>query len=282
MPLNINLQELFRLADTWQDTYSEDEQLQAFAKFACQRCCDWFGVPDDEQWPYRILQGPYIACQRQLLLRSYILSLTPDLKDDFYRFEATGHEMFHRVTYRRKGAIKVMWIREMMAERTAYHLLQEGGFSQYGGALAYHYWHTPHMFLPDFYRARARYIKFGLGGRAYPTNFMATAFCLGAGLEALVGWKRLRRIVSSSSLTEWLHSLSEENRILVRHLLEWDDPSKNEVEVKAHDRLAHAFYYMGEFEEALKECRQALADEPDDPLLHEYYDAISKQMKPSE
>lgn len=257
----------------------EDDDILDYAQYACQRCIDWFGPPDDSEWPISIMEGPYTACQRNYLLRRYILTLNHEWYQSRHRFAAIGHEMFHRVTYRRKGLLSQLWASEMIAECASQQLLCERGRSSDAGALAKYYRSQPQMKdRGGFYNARPRRTHFGFGGWTYSENFHATAFCLGSGLESIVTWESLRHLPEYASVQDWIASLSKIQQQLVWRIMQLN---KNVVEtdvanglftpyaieprilsVGAKQELAYALFSQGRFPEAILECQNAIAMKP--------------------
>jgi hypothetical protein len=184
----------------------KDEQLEAFAPRAYGLCIKWFGLPVDADRQYRIIGGPLGGTSRDLLSGHYMITIPPDCPALEQRVAVLSHEMYHRVTMRRRGLRCQRWIDEMMAEMTALMILREEGFADY----ADHWLRLMHE-SPSLLDARAlrhavkrKSILLGSFGFVYPAEYGPSVIVLGTKLERLVGWDRMCRIVHCRNWDEWL------------------------------------------------------------------------------
>lgn len=270
------IKEISVVLNEWQDIFGEDNVIIEYAHFSYQRCTAWFGSPLDADWPCRVVQGPYSGCQRQRLLKSYYIILHSALTDTPARLATLGHEIYHRVTWKRPGLSRSGWVDEMLACHTSQRLLQARGYSNFAARIEKRHRQSPiKLSIPLYQTARRKRRLLGFRASAYPDGFGSTAICLGAALDSLVGWKAMCRLVECASWSEWLQTLPEPRRSPALFLLDalpsvqpaldvecsLEKDMRN-LDAKTRAAFGISLFYLGNYTDASLQCRWAAEQDP--------------------
>lgn len=252
----------------------DDPDLIALADAAYACCVEWYGPPDDPELPVELVQGPWNRCSRSRILRQYIIYLYPHCETMEQRCSAIGHEMYHRVTMRRRGLRRQPWIDEMIACLTAQWFLRQQGFSEYADFLQRWYSEQMERGTVAWLRKAARpnpIHRMFVPNSSYIKRFYTSVTCVGMALDRVVASKDIRRILTAKTLADWINSLPSESRYSACRILELPPGDYRMTDSAcAHIDLGCALMDLGDLEAAVIELQEALSKEPDneDALFH--------------
>jgi len=213
-------EDLFHLAEGKWNTDRFAENIRTFTATAYHHCINWFGLPCDPEWPLHIYLRSQPCCKAITWARCYIIVLEKDRESWEPVCGTLAHEMYHRVTTRRQGLHKQLWIDEMLAILVQNRLLRDQGFSEYVDFLINWYHNKPKKMSPDvLQKVNLNYFKGILGGSGYPEGFDSGVAVLGQELEHLVGWEAVCRLAGCHNWNEWLETIPENLRLQAKSLL---------------------------------------------------------------
>ncbi len=191
-------------------------ELYAFADAAYQYHVNCFGLLADAHWRYEILTA-YKACAvRDPLRRVYILSVRECDQQPQDQLASVAHEMYHRVTSRRKGLgglHKHLWVDEMLAFLATHHVMCEQGLSDYATAeLRLCFAQNERLGIDTLKGLRRKPDLGNLLSSQYPPGFRASIAVLGISIQSVVGWEAMCRLVHCRKWSDWLDGLPETQR----------------------------------------------------------------------
>ncbi len=258
------------------------DAIENYAALAFQRCCAWFGTPADAAWPYEILPWHKSFCSRALWFHRYFIAIaeTDSLEECC---KIVGHEMYHRVvSAQRKTPILKhnLWVDELLAELTAYRLLDENGMGQYVEKIRHRTLsETKPLAMQRFRETRIplRY-RFGWSKtNGYPLDFSYHLRCVSAALLRYIEWERICRLPQFPTVEAWLESLSPDRKYFAGRILRFEDDCRDTTLALAgldapaknyfHRALGFALSDVKRFEEALTEMRMAAEFDSQDAEL---------------
>ena len=258
------------------------DAIENYAAMAFQRCCAWFGTPADAAWPYELLPWHKSACSRALWFHRYFIAIEEtDSLEECCRI--VGHEMYHRVvSAQRKTPIlkQNLWVDELLAELTAYRLLDENGMSQYAAEVRDRTSSATKPLAIRRFRETKIPLRYRFGGsktNGYPPDFSYHVHCLRAALLRYIEWERICRLPQFPTVAAWLESLSPDRKYFAGHILQFEDYCRDrtlalaglDAPAKIYFRRALGFALsdMKRFEEALAAMRQAAGFDSQDAEL---------------
>lgn len=246
----------------------DGEQARAFAVAAYQSCVQWFGAPPDPKRRYELYNSSFPQSSCGYILGSYHISVSTTLTSPEQLCVVIGHEMYHRVTMRRRTLRREEWVDEMLAFAASLWFLESQGYRDYAAFLRDDAVNKPEpVDLPMLrsYRRISRFSAMWRGVKRYPKDFYLGTERMGLALIALVGGKSFCRLSQAKTWDEWLDSLPAHQRALVICFLRLPD-GDNSVGVNAecHRCLGYAYRVTGQFDNALAEYKESLRLRPDD------------------
>ncbi len=225
-----------------QEPLANAQECEAYAAAAYDYCVSLYGPPTDAGCSYILVKGVGNRSTCSYALRRYTIRLSPGLETREQRCMLIGHEMYHRVTLRRKGLRRQPWMDEMLAYLTSLWFLQQQGFSYYADFLKDNDQKVPgrvdldalRAFRPPALRERLRSPSMG-----YPEEFYTDVGRLAVALGHIANDKDLCRIIKENTLEGWIDSLSAEKRYGVCRLLEMSSSGRKVPETT---RDIHQFF----------------------------------------
>ena len=244
-----------------------EAKLLQIADEAYYASIQWFGLPPDPQKRYLLGFGKYSVCAYSPLIRSYIIQIAPI--QSLPQLHATiAHEMYHRVTMRRLGVHKTLWLNEMLATLSSLWFLQRQHYLWF----AEHWRDTSFansvpISISELKRVRRRSGLFtSLRGNHYPLGFGSAILRVAIAMEAIVGKDGITRIVEQSSLQDWLGSLPNNLCIAVKWLLDIaHDPLPCQPEL--YQRLGYAYELLGQYQRAKEVYHSAAKSFATNPMI---------------
>ena len=247
----------------------EETDLKKLADLAYKYCCDWFGPPPDSERPYVIFRGRYSVCAYNFIGREYLIQIADDRKTVEEITATVGHEMYHRVTQRRSGLNKEVWVDEMLAALASQWFLQTQGLDEYGWRISACYWRydkpVPVQEVRRTVRKKGPFVAWRK--TFYPSDFGIDIARLAFALEALVGGKCMTHMVGARSLREWIQSLSPSLQTPVFELLEPSYEGKIAEEREILYKYGLACHWIGDRSRAIEYYHRALIYSPTDNAI---------------
>jgi hypothetical protein len=195
-------------------------EFRRFADAAYTRYIEWFGAPDDAEWDYEIIRASVALCSRDPIRHLYVISIRRDDAELADQYASIAHEMYHRVTERRKGLNRKSWVDEILAYLTSQRFLHEQGMADYADTKAKSLCkQRSQLTLEQFKSVRRKPNLLGILGPYYPPGFAVTAAKLGGELEAVVDWEYLCKLIEYRTFEEWINHLPSHSQRLVRGAL---------------------------------------------------------------
>lgn len=179
----------------------------------------WFGDPADLNVPCDIVLGPTSGAGRDWWTRRYVIMIANDASSDAERLSVLAHEMYHRVTSKRRGLNRLLWVDEMLAILCEQRILTQNTYTAYARLVFEAYNTQQRMSTDDLADVRVRMGFLGWSNQPYPDGFIAAVLHLGNKLERVVGWDRLCNLVAVRSWEEWLAALPQDIRMEAKRLL---------------------------------------------------------------
>src|SRR5579884_1412962 len=235
----------------------KDPAVRAQMKEAIACNTGWFGPPVDPDWQIEVYRYSWesssISCCRAL--RCYMLLLGNGCNTPERLCSSIGHEMYHRVTLRRRDLCHPVWIDEMLACLAGGWFLQHKGFHEYANYLHRYYCEQPGRV--DVNRLRKVRRTYGIRrllrrGDVYPKGFYEGVIRLEYALEWIAGSQNILRIGKVKRLEDWIDSLPLENRYAACRVLQMPERNYPEPETARHHvNLARALFGIGDRDAAL-------------------------------
>jgi len=249
------------------------EDLEEFAERCKDKCCEWFGKPEDYDWEVYTFSGPLTYSQCVANVKQYWIVIDrvtlaeQDMKALSYY---VANEMYHRVVWTLGGLRSKRWIDEIVADATAYELLRLEGFDLSPSKLHAHL--RTFKKLPDEVLS-LQMLTWDLTDpkRRTPTEYRVTAILFGRALRNLVGWDVFRKIPGSANWAEWLAYVPEPQRAAAACLLKpavTDEPETfaqydiANLQVSELLLLGEALAFRGKFDEAIAVSNRVLSTDP--------------------
>jgi len=183
----------------------------------------FFGQPEDAHWKYEIITAHKASNGRDPFRHMYIITVR-EQDPPQQRLASLAHEMYHRVTSRRKGRNGLhrhLWVDEMLASLTTHKFLCDHGQREYAQEIRKRCYAQPvRLDINTLKRLKRRPDFLGLLRSQYPPKFAGSIAVLGMTIEALVGWETMCSLVHCGSWHEWLDTLPDKTRKHVRELIE--------------------------------------------------------------
>lgn len=246
----------------------DGEQARAFADAAYQSCVEWFGPPPDPKRRYELVNRIFPGGSCGYALGSYHISVSTTLTSPEQLCAVIGHEMYHRVTMRRRTLRREVWVDEMLAFYASLWFLERQGYRDYAGFLRDDAANEPEpvdLSMLRSYRRISRFAAMWRGVEPYPKDFYSGTERVGLALAKLVGGKSFRRLSQAKSWDEWLDSLPDHQHALVVCFLRLPGADKRiPVNADCHRCLGYAYRVIGQFDDALAEYQESLRLRPDD------------------
>ncbi len=213
------------MSDGFED-YPFKEQVLGAAPLAYERCVAWFGTPANADWEITFWVSNVVAYGTVPFWRQHIIALPRDCTHWEQVCSSLAHEMYHRVTSRKRSLIQSLWVDEMLAQLTELHFLKEQGFEQYANFLHETSVNSLDALPPanrrvaDLRRVKRSRFRQLFFGRAYPAGFIDRVMVLGIVLEKLVGWEAMCHLANCRTWRQWFGSLPISTENGARILLE--------------------------------------------------------------
>ncbi len=238
-----------------------EEEYERLAADALQACSEWFGPPVDPKRPVGYAVSPDNISACGYFFGQYMIALNPNLDTPAERCETIGHEMYHRVTMRRPGLRREMWIDEMMAFLAEQWFLTRHGFGERVRENRRRYNSRKEPADIDAlrrFRLRRPLVNTTGMGAWYPPNFYPDVQRLATALNG--GGKRndLARLPWAKSRPAGVESRPADRRANVDRLFvpsTPDRPSPDDLE--ENFRMGCALHALGRFDEAVARYRAA-------------------------
>jgi tetratricopeptide (TPR) repeat protein len=283
--------------------FEGQEHMLRFAEYAYARCVEWFGSPEDAEWPYRFIPWHKSMCVRLPfhLDPCYAIFLdTQTSESEDYICDSIAHEMYHRVTFARPGLLKEMWVDEMMGCLVSQQLLQEHGREDYAYAMEQSSLDDNHSLINIAQlrqlRLKRRLFEIRRKSTYYPKNFSEEIIRLGAALRTVVGWEALCKIVEAPTLMQWIATLPHELHspvctildVLPEEISQSGECAHIRTDVtlstaQDHYKFGEALNWKGDFAAAIRELKEALRLDRDDiPMRFELSIALYHSGQVSE
>jgi hypothetical protein len=213
-----------KFIDGW-EFEPHDPGLHEYADRAYTSCVGWFGPPPDEHWRYEIVRAPQRACAvKSWLHRRYVLYIPSEYKKIEQQCATVGHEMYHRVTMRRRGLRELAWVDELVAFLAAERLLGEQGMEGYAlQRMKRRLAATPRLPVTELHKVTMRRrFRAGALSTVYPPGFYEGIWDVGSRLAGLVDWNCICNLVTCAGWHEWLRSVPPNVRPEVCHLMRFE------------------------------------------------------------
>jgi len=214
------LKEIIRTADA---PLANQKECEAYAEDAFRYCVSLYGQPADAKRPYRLFKGTGEQSACSYSFGCYTILISPDCTTLEQQCMTIGHEMYHRVTMRRNGLRKQVWVDELLALLTSLWFLPQHGFSEYADDVLEGYTSSPvkiDLRKLREYRRPPWYVNLKTLGPKYPENFYTEIARLATALKHIVSGNDICRIIKANTLAEWIASLPEEKQYAVCCILE--------------------------------------------------------------
>lgn len=243
------------------------EQARAFADAAYQSCVQWFGPPPDPKRRYELCNGIASGGSCSYGFGFYRIYLSSESCSPEQLCAIVGHEMYHRVTMRRRTLRREVWVDEMLASIASLWFLESQGYRDYAAFLRDEAAYEPEPVdlagLRSF-RRTSRLFAMWRGVEPYQKDFYPGTLRVGLALVSLVGSTALCRLSQAKSWDEWLDSLPNHQRALVVRFLRLPGGDKSVgLNAECHRCLGYAYHVTGQLEAALAEYEESLRLKPD-------------------
>jgi hypothetical protein len=197
-----------------------DASLYSVAETAYEYHVKHFGPPKDPTWKFEIVTAPYAGMARDPFRRMYILTVREYDARPEQRLASVVHEVYHRITSRRIGLHKYLWVDEMLAFLSVHHFLCEHGLQNYAeDYLKLCYVQPKRLDIDTIKNLRRRPSFLGLLRSQYPPHFTSSIAVLATTMETIVGWTNMCNLVHCRSWREWLAAIPEKRRESVREIV---------------------------------------------------------------
>jgi hypothetical protein len=179
-----------------------------FADYALRHLTEWFGEPRDPDSAFEIIIDQRSVRSYDFLRRRYALFIRERAELE-PMLGSVAHEMYHRVTCRRKraGLHRLVWVDEVLACSASRKVLQRAGYHSYVEALVRDAKEAPKR-LSIQELSKVRYWPAFAMLRPYPTYFAETVTVVGESLEEAIGWPNMCALISHRRWSDWLAGLS--------------------------------------------------------------------------
>lgn len=209
-----------QISDDFSAEYAGIAEQYAQAAYDC--CVAWYGPPLNPQKPY-CLQQVDGTSSCSYMFGKYCLMISRKATTPEQLCSVIAHEMYHRVTVKRQGLAKEMWVQEMMALLSSHWFLGQQGFTEYAEAVKKRWLDAegkPDISLMCASRRRLGRDWLLRGGDWYTPEFTISVGRISYALMHLLNDNDLRRIIKAVTLEEWIASLPHEKQYGVCRLLE--------------------------------------------------------------
>ena len=214
-------------------------EVRQIADAAYKANVTWFGAPQDVAWSHRIVQSAFTGCSWSVLTRGYTLHIGRENVGTDQLCSAIGHEMYHRVTARRKTLRRQLWIDELLAFSVQQRFLREQGFEASAKEVDSHVLQSSVKVAFDWlHQVRTKRVLFGFGGISYPPDFKFMIGRLSLALDHLLEWPAICLLANVSSLEAWYAQLEPSASTLAVALLTSEDTEGTEEETRLAPLLA--------------------------------------------
>ncbi len=246
---------------------ANEKECEAYAKAAYQYCIGLYGPPADSKQAYVLTRGVSSDSGCSYILGKYTITLSPELETLDQLCMVIGHEMYHRITMRRKGLRRQIWIDEMLAFLTSLWFLQQQGFSSYAeyciGACQESADSIDLNALRTFRRPpwhkRLRDLS-----QAYPENFYTDIARVAVALKRIVDGNDLCRILKATTVDEWIASLPPAKQYAVCRVLEMPSDGKKMPETARDlDQFSRALEAKGDQALVIAEIAEVIRLQPE-------------------
>ncbi len=196
-----------------------DQEYIDFAKDAYNQCCNWFGTPEDEDWPYSIELFPRDGCCRMKLLHEYFIAVRSSYKCTEQIKSTISHEMYHRVTMSRNTLRKNVWFDEVLAKLTQFHFMDISGYSEYADySLRRNLESCTTIHPARLKRIRRSRFNFWFAREGYPRNFGVSVRRLAVSALEELSWETMCVAASSNSWDDWIENIEPSERAKVKQI----------------------------------------------------------------
>lgn len=200
--------------------HQPDDDLKVMYSQAYQLGTLWFGVPKDDKAATRIVRSSVSCCAYDPIFMNYTISIINDAVQECQIMYCIGHEVYHRVSHKKTGLRNIYWVDEMMAEATAFHVLQQTGFHDYASFLEIHYGLYDLIDILQLpLRCRVTHWITRYLDTDVPENFAQSVFTWGRRVEKVVGWDTMTHLIDCQTWSEWLDYVSADKRQEICSLL---------------------------------------------------------------
>jgi hypothetical protein len=235
----------------------------ADAAYAC--CVRWFGPPTDPETKYDIFFGPHSLCVFSGWIRRYLIQIYPSSSIAEVT-RSIGHEMCHRVTTKRKGLHKEVWVSEMLAFLAEQWFLHDCSLGEHADSLVQTLFdyedRVPISQLKSTKRNTGIIAR--LHGNFYPPDFRQHTARLGTALAQIVGRELMAQMVEARDLQDWIAKLPPYHGAIVSRVLGEPDLRAFPADASHLRCYGYACTLLGDVERAALSYRQALALCPSD------------------
>jgi hypothetical protein len=184
-------------------------------------CCRWFGTPSDEVRATVVIASKRNSCSRNPFTGTYYISMRESIVEEDERRQVLAHEIYHRVTTRRKGLHRTPWVDEMIAYLATQRMLVTGGHQELAQQLELaHRLNEFAISVRDLHSVKRKRFLFGDQAQAYPEGFGTAVALLGIELSGLIDWRSICALVKCKTWESWIEQLPSNVRANVVELLQ--------------------------------------------------------------
>lgn len=195
-------------------------ELYAIAEAAYQYNIRLFGPPKDASWKFEVVTAPNASMARDPIRRIYILTVREYDAQPEHRLASVAHEVYHRVTSRRKGLHKYLWVDEMLAFLSTHHFLRDYGMNEYTeGYLQECYSQHKRLDIYTIKKVKRRPLFLSLFKSHYPPKYSSSIAVLATTIETVVGWESMCKLVQCQTWNDWFEVIPERSREHIRGII---------------------------------------------------------------
>jgi len=257
--------------------FKNEEFFHDYAVAGYSHCCDWLGKPPDPEWTFKLIPWHRSMCARDSLNHRYLLMIC-DSDGSEAICRRIGHEMYHRVTWRRSGLRSQLWTNEMLACAVSDHIMNLHGMENYVHAAEQVCVSSNKL---DTVRLRNIHSPRRLGeitrtSTSYPQDFGRDLIRLANALMALCGWESFVALGTKPTLADWMCEMSPQLQHAVNAVLGFEEPKMELISADLEAQFLHyktfgrALYWIGEFHYAVEGLQIARDRRPSDAETHLY------------
>ncbi len=257
-----------------------DDQYEAYAKYVFEKCCNWFGTPEDHAWPVYFKSGIFNSCHRISNCQMYWIAINKDeLKSSSAQRikHVIGSMMYYRTVGKSRGLNRLPWVNIMLAEESALRALTLAEEAEYVDSFETQCRHGDKLTDGQIVRLKSLWSMVYADPEAN-VRLLNSVKSLVSGLRVFVTWKDLSRLHTCVTWREWIGSLREEARTPVALLLSpllpqesalWAEFDNAKLTLEQILNLAQIQWWRGHFTHAIDLCDHAQKIDPQCARLYQ-------------